>query len=123
VRLFRLRAALWGAGRVASAEPLGPLPIVPDRRLDRLVTGAALSPDGRRVVVRTYRDAYFFDRAADGTIAPPARPLACDLSGLEIQGEGIAWLDGDRLVLTSERAFLRRGTITVVRCELPPITS
>jgi hypothetical protein len=120
---FRLPAARWGKGRVATADPLGSLPIDADRRSDRLVTGAALSPDGRRVVVRTYGEAYFFDRARDGSIAPPARRLVCNLSGLELQGEGVAWLDAERLVLTSERAFLRAGTITVVRCDLPPITS
>ncbi|HEU4588797.1 MAG TPA: hypothetical protein VFS11_09130 [Gemmatimonadales bacterium] len=120
---FRLRAALWGRADVATAEALGPLPIEADARQDQLVTSAALSPDGRRVVVRTYTEAYFFDHAPDGSLAQPARPLACNLSGLEIQGEGIAWLDRERLVLTSERALLRRGTITVVRCELPPLTS
>jgi hypothetical protein len=120
---FRLPAALWGQAGVVTAEALGQLPIEADPRQDQLVTGAALAPDGRRVVVRTYVDAYFFNRAPDGSLAPPARPLACNLSGLEIQGEGVAWLDGERLVLTSERALLRRGTITVVRCELPPLTS
>jgi hypothetical protein len=120
---FRLPASLWGRTGIATAEALGPLPIDADPRQDQLVTGAALSPDGHRVVVRTYIEAYFFNRAPDGRLAPPARPLACNLSGLEIQGEGVAWLDGERLVLTSERALLRRGTITVVRCQLPPLTT
>jgi len=123
---YRLPAALWSARdgkRPAVADSLGVLPIAVQRGVRRLVTGAALSPDGRRVVVRTYGEAYFFARRADGSLALPPRPLACDLAGLEPQGEGVAWLDDTRLVLTSERGMVRTGTVTVVRCALPPLTS
>lgn len=122
VRHFLLRAGLWGGRGKATAELVQSLPIDRAGRADRLVTGAALSPDGRRVVVRTYGEAFFFTVGADGRLVVPPRPLACNLGGLELQGEGVAWLDGERLVLTSERALLRHGTVTIVRCELPPIT-
>ena len=39
--------------------------------------------------------------------------------GLESQGEGVAWLDDERVVLTSERGVLGRGTVAVIRCRLP----
>jgi len=39
--------------------------------------------------------------------------------GLESQGEGVAWLDQDRVALTSERGVFGRGTVAVVQCRIP----
>ncbi len=93
------------------------LPIVPQRSLLRLVTGAALSPSGRRLVVRTYTELYFFDRLGDGRFRPQGPP--CWLGVREPQGEAVDFLDEDTLVLTSETAFRQPGMIARVRCPAP----
>jgi hypothetical protein len=118
VRQFRVPAAAWRAGR-AVAEPLATLPIAAGRRPDRLVTGAAISPDGRLVALRTYGDIYFFERGRNGALEVPATAVACRLDRVDIQGEGIGWLDSERMVLTSERAIRPNGTVSIVRCPLP----
>ena len=118
VLLFRVRSGTWTSG-LAEPEPLGTLPIVPDRKVGRLVTDAAISPDGRLVVVRTYWDLFFFHRAADGRLEPGNTPTACGIEGLESQGEGVDWIDGQTLVLTSEASRRAPGTLLLVRCRLP----
>jgi hypothetical protein len=113
---FRVTASAWGTGRTAMATPLDTLPIVPSLMTGRAVTDAAISPDGRRVAVRTYRDVHFFLRDRAGRLQPdPARPV-CDILGREPQGEGIDWWDQDLLVLTSERNRRSPGIITLLRC-------
>jgi hypothetical protein len=70
----------------------------------RLVTGAALAPDGSRVVLRTYADAFEFD-VTDGDVAgaitrgvPRTIPLPD-----EPQGESITYsVDGTSLLTVSE---------------------
>ncbi|WP_433604292.1 hypothetical protein ACQP2P_24250 [Dactylosporangium sp. CA-139114] len=71
-----------------------------------VVTGAALSPDGKRAVVRTMADAYEFD-VTDGNVvdaitggsAPRITPLPS-----EPQGEGITYTrDGTEFVTTSDQ--------------------
>ena len=112
---FRVAAQSWTTG-AARAERLDSLPIAPSLPLGRAVTDAAISPDGRRVVVRTYRELWFFSRAEDGHLTlDPARPV-CDVTGLQRQGEAVDWWAGDRLVLTSERGSARAGTIVLVQC-------
>ncbi len=122
IRQFRVPAGAWRAGR-AVAQPLALVPIDATRRLERFVTGAAISPDARLVALRTYGDIYFFERGRNGALRLPPSPLACRLDGIDIQGEGVGWLDAERLVLTSERAIRRSGTVSVVRCALPPAPS
>lgn len=113
---FRVAASAWNSGRAAMATRLDTLPIVPSLMTGRLVTDAAISPDGRRVAVRTYRDVHFFLRDTSGRLqTDPARP-ACDITGREPQGEGIDWWDRDTLVLTSERGRRSPGIITLLRC-------
>jgi hypothetical protein len=99
------------------AEALGPLPIDSGAGLSRLVTDAALAPDGRDVAIRTYGDIYFF-RLSDGPrrLEPGPGGRACSVRGLESQGEGVAWLDDSTLVLTSERGQGSEGTVSVARC-------
>ena len=77
---------------------------------------SGLSPGGRRVAVRTYQAVYLFDLAEDGSLRPDG--IACSIGGLELQGEGVAWLDEATLVLTSEGLLGFPGTISVGRC--PP---
>jgi len=117
IRHYRIRAESWTSRRPATAELLEALPIPVRSSLD-YVTGAALSPDGRTVVVRSYATAYFFSPLGNGRLALPPEPLACDVGKLGIQGESVGWLGQDVLVLTSERAILPAGTIAVARCRV-----
>jgi hypothetical protein len=115
VRLYRVPATAWKRGRVA-ADSLGSLPIDSGAGLGSLVTDAALAPNGREVVVRTYQDIYFFDLGQNGRLRPAPDGATCSVAGLEIQGEGVAWLDDSTLVLTSERGYGAVGTVSVARC-------
>ena len=115
VLLFKLPATSWGQPAVV-AERLDSLPIVANGGTGRLVTGAGLSPDGSRLMVRTYRDLYPFAVNPNGTLRPLGKPTACDILGREPQGEAVDWLDNERLVLTSERGLMKSGTVFVVRC-------
>jgi hypothetical protein len=112
VTLFRVPT---GAARDTSVTAVeeGFLDIVPQSTLGRLVTGAAISPTGRRLAVRTYTEINLYRRGADG-IARDARP--CWLGLRERQGEAIDFWDEDLLVLTSEAGLNRRGSVAIVRC-------
>lgn len=112
VRYLIPRAA-W-QGDTATATLLDTLPIVPQRALGRLVTGAARSPRGDRVVLRTYTELYFFRRPDDLRLIPDGSP--CWLGTLQPQGEGVAFLDDTTLVLTSEAVLGQRGAIHRARC-------
>jgi hypothetical protein len=98
----------------ATAESLDRLPIVPQRALGRLVTGADISPNRERVAIRTYTEVFLYRRAADRRLEPDGAP--CWLGTLEPQGEGIAFLDDSTLVLTSEGVLGQPGAIHKVRC-------
>jgi hypothetical protein len=80
------------SGNAGPAGPFGSL----------LATGAALSPDGRTLVIRTYSQAYFWP--VSGTGVPGAllrRPVRVALP-TQPQGEGITFAGG-RVVIDSER--------------------
>ncbi len=70
----------------------------------KLVTGAAMSPDGKRAVVRTYADAYEW-KITGGDIAKSltkSDPVRTPLPG-EVQGESITYTrDGKRFVTATE---------------------
>lgn len=67
----------------------------------RLVTGGAVSPDGRRLAVRTYTDAYVFDVPGEDLLAAfAAEPTVLPLPATR-QGEGITWSRDGRALLTS----------------------
>lgn len=112
---YRVPATSWSAD-TAIAELIDTLPLPPGRPTHRLVTGAALAPDGERLVVRTYRDLYLFRLTADGRAVPAAGPNQCGIAGLAPQGEAVDWWDEETLVLTSERARGGGGSIHLVRC-------
>ncbi len=112
LRYFIPRAA-WDRD-TATALLLDTLPVVPQRALGRLVTGAAISPSGERVVIRTYTELFFFHRLDDRRLTPEGSP--CWLGTLEPQGEGVAFLDDRTLVLTSEGVMGQPGAIHRVRC-------
>jgi len=90
------------------------LPIAPDAGGGRLVTDAAVRPDGALVAIRTYTEIYFFSPRPGGRLIPIG-PV-CSIAGLERIGEAIDFLDDSTFVLTSEADFLGPGTIHTVRC-------
>jgi hypothetical protein len=70
-----------------------------------LITGAAASPDGSRVVVRTYFTALELSRAKNKPFESlfAAEPIRLKIP-LERQGEAVAYAaDGQSIVLTSEK--------------------
>ncbi|WP_432988688.1 hypothetical protein [Dactylosporangium sp. CA-233914] len=77
------------------------------------VTGAAVSPDGTRAVVRTYADAYEFD-VPDGDVAKAittGKPRVTPLPD-EPQGEAIAYTpDGKDFLTVSDQA----GPVSILR--------
>jgi hypothetical protein len=113
---YRVAASAWQRAGIARAERLDSLPIPVSLTRGRAVTDAALSPDGAVVVVRTYRDLWFFSRTADGRLRlDSARPM-CPALDLQLAGEAVDWWDARTLVLTSERGGGRAGTILLARC-------
>ncbi|HYT84391.1 MAG TPA: hypothetical protein VEK86_13110 [Gemmatimonadales bacterium] len=121
IRLYRVTRAQWKAADavrgVATAAALQMLDIRPSAEAGGLVTGAAIRADGRLVAIRTYSEIYLFTPIVGGRLAP-ARERPCDIAGLEPAGggEAIDFLDDSTLVLTSEAAQRRRGTISTVVC-------
>lgn len=116
VRHYTLPASAWGGPSPAVPERLDSLPILPDWQAGRQVTDAALSPDGKRVAIRTYGEVYFF-RVGDGGHLTPDQWQECRLGlTLEPQGEGLTWLDDHRLLLTSESSRTARGTVYQIEC-------
>ena len=103
----------FGRKPIQTAERVEVLPITAQPALGQWVTDAALAPDGRRVAIRTYTMLYIFPVLPDGRLDAPAR---CGLAGLEPQGEGVEWLDDQRLFLTSESRDGKPAPIHVVRC-------
>lgn len=116
VLVFRLPTAAWSRTGEVTATRIDSLPIAAAANIGRLVTGMALSDDGTRAVVRTYRDLFPFTVRADGTFLQDAKPVACDVLGMEPQGEGIAWWSRGRLLLTSEKGLFKAGTVWVGEC-------
>ena len=105
------------SGDTIQARYSGNTGIEPDPASGRLVTGAAVSPDGMTLAVRTYREVFFFGLVRDGGDShwrDLRRP--CFLGDAEPQGEAIDYLDGETLLLTSERARGRPGTIHRLQC-------
>lgn len=68
-----------------------------------LATGGAISPDGKRLVIRTYRDAYEWPvRKNDVAAALKGNPIHVQIPGTS-QGEAITYAhDGRSLLMTSE---------------------
>ena len=105
-------AALDGGMQTLAAGR--PLPIEPDPSVGRLVTDVALNSDGNVLAVRTYSEIYFFRWPVTEQVEQVAE--ACFLGELEPQGEGVAFRDDGRLVLTSESTPEGAGYLQVVRC-------
>lgn len=115
--LFRIGEEAWRSTQPALPTRIDSLAITPAGGMGREVTGMALSPDGTRLVVRTYRDLYPFVVGEAGRLTPLGKPTACDILGLEPQGEGIAFIGSHRLLLTSERGLFKSGTVITLGCD------
>jgi hypothetical protein len=87
--------------QVAVLERVREVMAQPDGRQDR-VTGAAASPDGSRVAIRSYTSLYVY--AADALLGGgDAAPMKIDLRSLgEPQGEGVAISSDGTVWLSSE---------------------
>jgi hypothetical protein len=109
-------ASAWGRGAV-EARLIGSLPIATGLLRGRLITDAALSSDGTRLAVRSYREIFLFRRSKHSGLLPDQPEMACDIGGREPLGEGITWWNDSTLLLTSERALLREGTVLMVGCD------
>jgi hypothetical protein len=91
--------------------------IQPDPRIGRLVTAAAVSPDGMTLAVRTYYEVYFFKLVTRrGQTRWEDIGESCSLGDAEPQGEAIDYLDSKTLLLGSERARGRPGSIHRLQC-------
>lgn len=110
---YRVPASAWNKPS-AMAQLLGGLAIDEGGGLGRLVTDAAISPDGRLVAVRTYQEIFFFHLNDRGTLRSTG--VGCSVAGLELQGEGVAWLDQETVVTTTESVLGIPGGVSVGRC-------
>lgn len=90
-------------------------PLLPD-----MVTGADMTPDGRRVVIRTYAALRFY-RLEAGRLEPERDPPTVNLRPLEEpQGEAVAVAENGVIVLTSEAGMARGpASLATLRCHLP----
>src|SRR5262249_21702671 len=116
--VFSLRASAWRERGVATAQLVDSLPIVPGSAPLRLITDAALSPDGRYLAVRTYAQVYIFAAGPAGLVDHRVKPAVCNIVPLgEQQGEGVTWVNNaGRLVFTSEGANV---PLHIATCPLP----
>lgn len=112
---FRIPAALASRDSVR-AMPAETLAVHAVPQVGRLVTGAAVSPDGALLVIRSYTALYWYRYAPDGGIEPMGVP--CWLGRREPQGEAVDFLKGDTLILTTEAAFGRPASVARVRCPI-----
>ncbi len=117
--VFMIPASTWGADSVTVAAFVDSLPIVPGSAPERTITDAALSPDGRRLAVRTYAEIYVFaSDSLTGRVLTGQPPAICNIATLERgYGEGITWFGtNSELLLTREG---RNAPMLVVRCPMP----
>jgi hypothetical protein len=95
------------------------LPIATSVPRGRLVTGGAISPDGRWVVLRTYVSLHFFVREGATTLRALTRPEGIPIPYVETQGEGVTFDGPDRLVLIGERDSDSHGRVVRLQVRLP----
>ena len=105
----------WPNGRVSTRVQT--LDISPNPEAGRLVTAAAIRPDGRLVAIRTYTEIYLFLPGVGGRLLR-ASERPCNIAGFDVGGEAIDFLDDSTFVLTSEATGRHAGTIQAVKCAL-----
>ena len=113
IELFRLPPPYPtdSIGTFQQVQQLAP----PPTSVSAQVTAAAASADGQRVVLRTYSGLRFF-RSQGDTLAQWGRPAESP-APTQLQGEGVDWIDSQRLVLTSEKQGQQPPTLAVIRCD------
>jgi hypothetical protein len=119
IALYRLPRSAQVPGQIATLERVREIDGRPRNARD-WVTGASASPDGRWVVVRSYRSLVLFETGnLVGT--GPLEFTRFDLRRLrERQGEAVAVNDSGEVWLTSESEVRRfRPTMAALRCRLP----
>jgi len=102
--------------RSARVDAVDTLPIFPARSFGSLVTAAAVSPSGQRLVVRTYTELFFFMLDGDGTWRLRGEP--CWIGLRQPQGEGVDFIDETAVVLTSESALGKKAGLARGVCPL-----
>ena len=121
IRLYRVARSSWHAGgnraEVTVATRVQTLDISPNPEAGRLVTAAAIRPDGRLVAIRTYTEIYLFLPGVGGRLLR-ASERPCNIAGFDVGGEAIDFLDDSTFVLTSEATGRHAGTIQAVKCAL-----
>jgi hypothetical protein len=113
--IYRLSAAALASadGRVLTFEQVGSLDLpglVADAFMNQVATAMDISPDGKRVLILSYRNLIEWDEDLANGIDPGARPefgrdyTLTPIAPL-IQAEAIAYLaDGDGVIYTTELA-------------------
>lgn len=119
---YAIPAAAWGGDGVVVAQLVDSLPLRPGTAPGRLVTDAALSPDGGTLAVRTYGELFLLPvDPATGRPRYASAPRVCDLTPIaERQGEGITFLGDGEFLLSSEAGDAnvgKRSTLSRARCE------
>jgi len=110
-----------GPGSPDTLRRVGRLPLPIGSGTSQLITAGDVSPDGSRLVVRSYTTLYEFAWPGAATFDTLAVPAASSLlSALEAQGEGVAWDEsGETLLLVSEGRGGRPASISRIRCQAP----
>ena len=94
----RRRCTALASGETLTAQYSGNTGIRPDQKTGRLVTAAAVSPDGKTLAVRTYYEVYFFGLVSErGQSRWRDLRRPCALGDAEPQGEAIDYLDANTL--------------------------
>lgn len=114
----------FGAGTTQTLRKLGDLKFGNVSLFSRLATGGSLSPDGKRLVIRTYTRAYLWELskvAIDGPWWKNARSEF--VLPTQRQGEAIAYAtDNQTLLTTSEKVPAPLDEITIGSASLPSET-
>jgi hypothetical protein len=109
------RTAPQQAGEIDTLRFVGLLDLVPSFWRMRMVTGAGVSPDGTTLAVRTYSSLHFFRLRGDSVPSPIGPTTGLTIPVVEPQGEGVAFVGPDLLVLTTERDDADHAIISFVR--------
>lgn len=115
--VFRVphRSAPQRPGEVDTLRLVGPLDLIPSFPRLRMVTGAAVSPDGSLLAVRTYSSLHLFRLRGDSLPAPITPTTGLTIPVIEPQGEGVAFIGPERLALTTERDDADHAIISRLR--------
>ena len=114
VRYYQTPPAPTFGGPMMELEPQGRL-LPPPRDRDDRATGAAFSPDGSTLYLRTYRRIYRYAWPAMSVVSPEDGFDIEDLD--EPQGEGIDVLPDGTIVLTSEGGRGQPPVMRFIQCD------